>query len=202
MIAKSARVNGLIVVVLHLALVSSLAGKYLYERATRPRVWVESVNYDPTLPVRGRYLSLRLKVDAPGVFKAPPLEEDKALVSAKRKNPPCANQEMDDEMGGRYRYSRQSEAVRLEAENGHLVAKADSRSDVYAEWERDSKGVVTIEVSQPVAFFISEHAFTPASLRKGEQLWAEVTVPKKGPPRPVRLGIRQANGEIKPLSLQ
>ena len=39
-------------------LVLSIAGKYLYERKACPRVWVRSAQYDPNLPLRGRYLSL------------------------------------------------------------------------------------------------------------------------------------------------
>jgi hypothetical protein len=45
------------------ALVSSIAAKYLYQRATCPRVWVRTAAYDPEMVMRGRYLSLRLTVD-------------------------------------------------------------------------------------------------------------------------------------------
>jgi hypothetical protein len=48
---------------IQLAIVSSVAAKYLYQRWTCPRVWTRTVAIDPELPMRGRYLSLRLTVD-------------------------------------------------------------------------------------------------------------------------------------------
>src|SRR5262249_56126526 len=61
----SALHKGIIVAVVHLAIVCSLGGKLLYDRATRPRVWVRTMSYDPDLPIRGRYASMRLQVEAP-----------------------------------------------------------------------------------------------------------------------------------------
>ena len=48
-------------------LVLSIAGKYLYERKMCPRIWVRSAQYDPNMPLRGRYLSFQLSVDACGL---------------------------------------------------------------------------------------------------------------------------------------
>jgi len=50
-------------VVIQLALVSSIAAKYLYQRWTSPRVWTRTVAYDPELLMRGRYLSVQLVVN-------------------------------------------------------------------------------------------------------------------------------------------
>ena len=52
--------------VIQLAIVSTVAAKYLYQRATCPRVWTRTAAYDPTLIMRGRYLSLQLTVDGCG----------------------------------------------------------------------------------------------------------------------------------------
>ena len=49
--------------VIQLAIVSTVAAKYLYQRATCPRVWTRANAYDPSLVMRGRYLSLQLTVD-------------------------------------------------------------------------------------------------------------------------------------------
>ncbi len=49
--------------VIQLALVCSVAAKYLYQRWSCPRVWTRTVAYDPELVMRGRYLSLQLTVD-------------------------------------------------------------------------------------------------------------------------------------------
>ncbi len=52
--------------VIQLAIVSTVAAKYLYQRASCPRVWTRTAAYDPALIMRGRYLSLQLTVDGCG----------------------------------------------------------------------------------------------------------------------------------------
>ena len=52
--------KGLVLAGLQCAMVLSLTGKLLYDRATCPPVWVQTERWDPNLPLRGRYLSLRL----------------------------------------------------------------------------------------------------------------------------------------------
>ena len=59
----SLSVTSLVLLVIQLAIVSTIAGKYLYQRWSCPRVWTRTVAYDPQLPMRGRYLSLQLMVD-------------------------------------------------------------------------------------------------------------------------------------------
>jgi hypothetical protein len=122
--------KGLILAGLQCLMVLSLTGKLLFDRATYPRVWVKTAPYDPSLPIRGRYLSLQL-VPEPGA--------------------PYFN------------------------ETHH----------------------------QRVLFFVPEHArpfenarFTPNS----PELWAEVTIPSKGPPRPIRLGLKK-DGRLEPLDV-
>src|SRR5947199_6971290 len=62
--------KGVLLAVLQLAIVASLAAKYAIDRARFPRVWAQTVAYDPDLPIRGRYLSVRLRVDADRVYGA------------------------------------------------------------------------------------------------------------------------------------
>jgi hypothetical protein len=53
---------------------------------------------------------------------------------------------------------------------------------------------------QRVVFFVPEHQTEVDSLRSrrnSPELWAEVTIPRKGPPRPIRLGIKK-DGQIQP----
>lgn len=59
--------RGLMLAAIQCLLVLSLSGKLLYDRSTRPRVWVKTAPWDPSLPLRGRYLALRLtpEVGAP-----------------------------------------------------------------------------------------------------------------------------------------
>ena len=122
--------KGIVVGALQCALALSLAGKLLYDRATCPRVWVKTLPYDPNLPIRGRYLSLRLAPDP----------------------------------GSSY-------------------------------FDRTT--------NQRVVFFVTEHQTAVDALRfrpNAPDLWAEVTIPRKGPPRPIRLGIKN-DGQIQPAPL-
>ena len=56
-------IKGLLVAAVQVSLVASLGLKLLYDRANRPRVWVLTAPYDPSLPIRGRYVSLQLVVE-------------------------------------------------------------------------------------------------------------------------------------------
>ena len=122
--------KGLILAAFQCLLALSLSGKLLYDRATCPRVWVKTARWDPSLPIRGRYLALRL---------APERE---------------------------------------------------------AHWYTETNG-------RMVLFFVPEHILPFETLRAGRdapELWAEVTLPHKGPPRPIRLALKKA-GQLEPLDI-
>jgi hypothetical protein len=120
--------KGIILAALQCALVLSVTGKLYYDRARCPRIWVKTLPYDPTLPIRGRYLSLVLAPQA----------------------------------GAEY-------------------------------FDRTA--------NQRVVFFVPERQTEVDSLRfrpNAPELWAEVTIPHTGPPRPIRLGIKK-DGQIQPV---
>jgi hypothetical protein len=50
-----------------------------------------------------------------------------------------------------------------------------------------ARGVV---VAEPMAFFIPEHAPDPSRPDSGMDLWVEVSVPRRGLPRPIRIEFR------------
>jgi hypothetical protein len=52
--------------------------------------------------------------------------------------------------------------------------------------------------SEQLAFFIPEHVPDPSIRSAGEELWAEVTLPRKGAPRPIRLAVKK-DGVLTPL---
>ena len=136
--------RGLAVGVVQCAIVMSLAGKYAVDRERLPRAWVRVLPVDPNLPIRGRYVSLRLQLD-------------------------------------------QSQGpVQLSAHDGHLIATPSPKG-----WWS----------SEPVAFFIPEHVPDPSRRPAGEELWAEVSVPRAGAPRPIRLGVKK-DGVLTPLGLR
>jgi hypothetical protein len=170
-------VKGLVIAAVHVGLVASLGAKLLYDRTTRPRVWALAAPYDPSLPIRGRYVSLQLVVEPRGIEQAKP---------GPGQQPP------------------QSIILRVEA--GRLVAEANplehrfDPSDLHVQFIRRQNQELAV-LDKPVAFFITEHVSDPSRRPAGEELWAEVTIPKKGPPRPIRLGVKKGDGPIVPLDL-
>ena len=120
--------KGLVLAAVQCLLVLSLTGKLLYDRATCPRVWVRTAPWDPSLPIRGRYLALQLVPEA--------------------------------------------------------GAPHFNRTD-----------------RQRVLFFVPEHTLPFERARAtpdAPEIWAEVTIPRQGPPRPIRLGVKRA-GKLEPL---
>lgn len=163
--------KGLILGAVQLLLVASLGAKFAADRARFPRVWAPTVAYDPDLPIRGRYLSVRLRVDASRVY------ETKELPNNVRGN-----------------FWGEMRDVYLHAEAGHLVASPAPRpTGVQVTRWRTATGEEVATLFEPVSFFLPEHALDPSRRKPGEQLWVEVTVPKKGPPRPIRLAVKRGD---------
>jgi hypothetical protein len=83
--------------------------------------------------------------------------------------------------------------ARYSVENGKLVARPSAK---------DGTGAMITNGASPVriAYFIPEHVPDPSRRAADEELWAEVTVPHSGPPRPIQLGVKK-NGVIAPLGL-
>jgi hypothetical protein len=97
------------------------------------------------------------------------------------------------------------QGVVLKVEDGRLVAdpKPEERGyDNSAPHLRyiERQGGKLVVLDKPVPFFIPEHIPDPSRRAPGEELWVEVTIPKKGPPRPIRLGVRKGGGPIVPLA--
>jgi hypothetical protein len=89
--------------------------------------------------------------------------------------------------------------VRLRETDGRLVAEIDDASSrATARLQADDRSAL---LTEPVAYFIPEHAADPSVRPAGEQLWAEVTIPRRGPPRPIRLGVWK-DGRLIPLDLR
>jgi hypothetical protein len=164
--------RGLILAGAQLALVASLAAKYAIDRARLTRVWVQTVAYDPNLPIRGRYLSVQLRVSPEDVHGSPWIS------------------------------SREMRDVTLNVRDGHLVANpADHPTGLHVNRRIVNQGEPVTALMEPVAFFLPEHAMDPSVRRAGEELWMEVTVPKTGPPRPIQLAIKRGES-FTPLGIK
>ncbi len=82
--------------------------------------------------------------------------------------------------------------VYLHAEGGRLVADpAPLPTGLRVTRWRTRSGELAAALSEPVDFFLPEHAVDPSWRKAGEELWVEVTVPAKGPPRPIRLAVKR-----------
>lgn len=162
--------KGLLLAAIQLAIVLSLGAKLLYDRATRPRVWAQAENFDPDLPMRGRYLALRPRVIPEGfTYKAP----DQSNLSDWWSN----------QVWGY-----------LSVRNHQLVASREgSGSGVWIHIRKDPSGQITAVADDAVLVFLPETFQMPAP-KPGDQLWVELTLPAKGPPRPIRLAINNASG--------
>jgi hypothetical protein len=176
------RSRGVVLLVVQLVLVLSIAGKYVYERKVCPRVWVRTAQFDPDLPFRGRYLALRLAVDA---CSFP--HDSSSLLTAPYLNSP----------GGSWRWR-----VKIEAKDGRLVGvpvSDDVRPELTQELQQwGNQSCDQAALVESADYFIGDRAKSPFPLKPGEELWAEVTVPPSGPPRPIQLAISSGAG-FKPL---
>jgi len=189
---KLARTS-LVLLVVQLALVSSIAAKYLYQRWNCPRVWTRTVAYDPEMVMRGRYLSLRLEVNGCGRIAPPPEIAD----------PPSFQHSVQRQWDFDARTARIP--ATLKVENDKLVAiphpKQTARLDDLTVLAQPGAACDALRVQQTVDFYIPEHVADPTAHLAGKELWIEVTVPPKGPPRPLQLALKE-NGVWKPLAFK
>ncbi|HWI69379.1 MAG TPA: hypothetical protein VNS88_13580, partial [Nitrospiraceae bacterium] len=71
----------------------------------------------------------------------------------------------------------------------------------FSRW-RTSDGVTHLRIEEPLLFFVPDTAKDPRVARTGDEVWVLATIPRKGPPRPIALGIKKEGGsEIQRLSL-
>ncbi len=182
--------------VIQLVIVSTIAAKYLYQRSTCPRVWTRTVAYDPELVMRGRYLTMQLVVDAcqstlpsanqatfPRNFNGVPNGMKYAIAAPQAVHFPARLAVKDNKLI----------AIRLPESDDNLSGQ------MVGAWPGNS--CQNMRLDEPVDFYIPEHAQSPLPIKPGDELWIEVTVPPKGPPRPTQLALKQ-NGAWIPLTYQ
>ncbi len=168
--------KGLLFAVIQVALVSSLGAKLLWDRETSPRGWAATRGYDPHLPIRGRYVHISLLVKADTVF-----------LQSQGRGPFLASG---------------SENVDLAVENGRIVAiRASQDTGLSVSGPQLRDGEILATLSPPVVYFLPEHAADPMRNAPTGTVFLEVTIPPKGPPRPIRFGTR-VGSEIVPLATE
>ena len=180
--------------VIQLGIAGSIAAKYLYQRWRCPRVWVRSAAYDPDLPMRGRYLSLQVTVD--GCQSTLPSHAEAEFP-----------RKVDGTVAGpRFRVHADHPVefpARLQVKDNRLLAyrlpnEDDARNgEIVAAWP--GTACDAMHLMEPVNYYIAEHAASPLPLKPAEELWMELTVPPKGPPRPLQLALKRSGAWV-PLS--
>jgi uncharacterized membrane-anchored protein len=188
--------TSIVLLLIQLALVSTIAAKYLYQRATCPRVWTQAAAYDPELVMRGRYLRLQLTVD--GCESTLP----SALHAVFPRNTDGTTKPTGFTIKSEYPVSFRA---KLKVEGNKLVAIRIPEADLTSKgvgvtaWPDSSCDAMRLD--QPVDFYIAEHAADPTRLKPNQELWIEVTIPPQGPPRPLQLALKD-NGAWRPLAFQ
>ena len=185
----------LALLVIQLGLVSTVAAKYLYQRWSCPRVWTRADAFDPSLPMRGRYLAVQLTVD--GCQSTLPSAKDAKFprdVNGAVKPGPFF-----------LRPIAVSFNANLKVVNNALVAvRLEGTEDPNAGEEvigTEGSPCNQMHLASSTDYFISDTAQSPMPPKQGQELWIEVTVPPKGPPRPIQLALKD-NGAWKPLDLK
>ena len=95
----------------------------------------------------------------------------------------------------------QPATIELSARDGQLVAAPATGSSALTARFVDRAGRRVAVLNQPLAYFIPEHVADPSRRPSGEELWVEVTIPRAGAPRPIRLGVKK-DGVLTPLEVE
>jgi uncharacterized membrane-anchored protein len=202
----------IVVLAVQLALVCSIAAKYLYQRSTCPRVWVRTVAYDPESVMRGRYLSVQIPVD--GCQSTLPSAED--MVMPRDLNGVPTGKRYTIRIG----ILQPQFKARLKVDGNRLLAVRvpESEESYVGQWVTVAPGLAcdAMRLQEPVDFYLPEHAQDPTPAHRSHwdierqqwildpnapELWVEVTVPPQGPPRPIQLALKE-NGVWKPIAFE
>lgn len=177
--------RAVLLIVIQVLLVSIVAGKFLYERKVCPRVWTRAAQVDPDSPLRGRYLILPLRVDACGL----PKEGDRSMFDRSTLGPLIAS-------AGIREYRRSD----VTARDGKLIAvesTSPAGGDRLTVWTPKNTACDRAILSPGTELYIPDTAKMP-TLKDGEEMWVEVTVPPKGPPRAIQIAV-SGNGKFQPI---
>jgi len=172
---------------IHVLLISSLGAKLLYDRQTCPQAWFKTQQYDPNLPIRGRYMSLQVEVRDP---RAPDELESKFGTEIRN----VENSRKQYAWHGPFDFGHECGSIAVR--DGKPVAvfepEGSTCDNLSFSRQRFEGGETTLRVNEPVLFFVPDTAQLPAPTRNQTELWVLATVPRSGPPRPIALGVKKA----------
>jgi len=174
----------------HVLLISSLGAKLLYDRRSCPQAWFKTRQYDPNLPIRGRYMSLQVEVRDP---RSPDEVESKFGSEIRGQE----NSRKQFAWHGPFDFGHEcgSIAVRDGVPMAVFEPEGPSRNCDNLTFSRqrfEGAGETTLRVNEPVLFFVPDTAQLPAPTRDQTELWVLATIPRTGPPRAIALGVKKA----------
>ena len=175
----------LAVLIAQLVLLCTVVASYAWQRHTYPRVWTRAYGYDPQLPLRGRYLNLQVAVDGcPSTLPSARQAIFPRDVHGVIKPGPYAIQPLP----------AVEFSANLQVENGTLQALYISDEEQRASGQfvsaQSGGSCHAMRLSRPVDFFIADKAPALLPLKPDQELWIELTIPPKGPPRPIQLALK------------
>ena len=194
--------RAIVIAAVHVLLISSLGAKLLYDRRTCPQAWFKTRQYDPNLPIRGRYMSLQVEL------RDPRSQEE---VDSKFGGELRAQQNARKQYAWRGPFEFGRECGSIAVHDGVPVAVFDSEGEAgscdnltFSRQRSEAGGVpagqTSLRVNEPVLFFVPDTAQLPAPTRDGTELWVLATVPRRGPPRAIALGVKKpSDSEIQRL---
>jgi hypothetical protein len=158
-------------------------------------VWTRAQQFDPSQPLRGRYLAISVHADACRL-------RDQAT-----RGPKAGLTRPDNVQNDANRPELAQTLVLIENVQIWHVVPAVRNGELAPQVVDDTRPgptqTLTLDRGMPCQyarlsgtsdFFIPEHAKSPFPLQKGQELWALVTVPPSGPVRPVKLAISDSTG--------
>lgn len=189
--------KAVVVALIQALIVCSLGAKLLYDRRTRPRAWFKTERYDPNLPIRGRYVSLQIDV----YDSRSPEEVEKKFGTEIQ-----ALENQRAQYGNRGMYDFGRECGSIAVHDGTPAAEFDQaptwNCDNLTFVRRRTSTGIGLRLTEPSLFFISDTAKDPTHLAAADELWVLATIPRKGPPRPIALGVKKTGEkDIRPLGL-
>ena len=181
-------IKAAVVALIQVLIVCSLGAKLLYDRRTCPRAWFKTERYDPNLPIRGRYVSLLIEVTDSRSTEEVEKKFGTEIQAIQNRNAQYRYLGVDD-------FGRECGFIAMR--DGAPVAEFVQTTEI---WNCDNLTFVrrrtgnenSLRLTEPSLFFISDTAKDPTHLAPGEELWVLATIPRKGPPRPLALGVKKA----------
>ncbi len=190
-------IKAAVVALIQVLIVCSLGAKLLYDRRTSPRAWFKTERYDPNLPIRGRYVSLLIEVTDSRSTEEVEKKFGTEIQAIQNRNAQYRYRGVDD-------FGRECGSIAMR--DGAPLAEFGQTTEI---WNCDNLTFVrrrtgnenSLRLTEPSLFFISDTAKDPTHLKPGEELWVLATIPRKGLPRPLALGVKAGQKDIRLLDL-